>query len=180
MPELSCYGTATSSGSRAGRELLTVLWTLARSVPWYLYAISACLVWGGWERHRALSEAASLNSFQKSVAAANQKILSDALVESSRRVSKQQEELNASAAKVNQAQSAAAVATRNAASLRTRLSAYSAIGPADTFSTLSSKASVLSGLLGECSDRYGQVAAVTDSSIIAGQLCVSSYEALSK
>lgn len=133
---------------------------------------------GGWQvqawRHGRIAAEA-----QAHVATAREEAMHGALIETTRRLTAQQEAAHAAETKARRARADAVAAGAAADSLReyaTQLaadaSACGATAPGD------GPADRLANVLGESVEQYREVAAAADRAVIAGQLCQQSYDAL--
>lgn len=150
-----------------------------RVIPWWLYAGAALLAWGGFQRHRATSAVNTLRVAEAKAAAEHAKGLEAQIAETQRRITKQQEIINASNSKAAKASAAAASSNAAVQRLQQRLAAIKAgAGSSDPAAAGGSSTDRLAGALGECAERYAAVAAVADRAIIRGQTCERAYESL--
>jgi Protein of unknown function (DUF2514) len=162
--------------------LLAPLLGALRAIPWWAYALAACLAWGGWQRHRALSAAKVYQQAQVEAAKRTEAALAENIRETARRLAAQQKATQDAEAKTVKARSDAAGAAGAAERLRKQLLAIrAASAPAgDPSATGPGSADRLAEILGECVERYRTVAAAADRAVIAGRTCEASYTALSK
>jgi hypothetical protein len=161
---------------------LAPVMSVLRAVPWWAYALAACLAWGGWQRHRANSAAATYQRAQIDAAKATEAALAENIRETARRLAEQQKATNDADAKLVKARSDAAGAAGAAERLRKQLLAIRAASAptGDPSATGPGSADRLAEILGECVERYRAVAAAADRAVIAGRTCEASYSALSK
>jgi Protein of unknown function (DUF2514) len=151
-----------------------------KAIPWWAYVIAACLAWGGWQRHRALSAAKSYQQAQIEAAKATEAALAENIRETARRLAEQQKATHDAELKYAKARAAAGGAAAAAARLRERLVAIRAASAptSDPAAAGASTTDRLADILGQCADRYRTVAASADSAVIAGLACEAHYEAL--
>ena len=157
---------------------------LLRAVPLWAWALTAALLWGGWQYRRAERAGAELLRHQHEVATLRESAMHSALVETSRRLAAQQEaadaaELQARRARADSAAAAGAAdrlrehAARLAASAAACDPAAAAVGPA-----ASAPGSVLADMLGRLEAHGRELAAEADRRGIAGSECAQRYDAL--
>lgn len=160
--------------------LLSPVLGVLRAIPWWAYAIAACLAWGGWQRHRANSAAAVYQQAQIEAAKRTEAALAENIRETARRLAAQQKATQDAEKQTTKARADAGVAHAAAARLRERLVAVRAAQPrtGDTAAAGAGTADRLAELLGQCADRYRAVAASADSAVIAGRACEAAYTSL--
>jgi ATPase subunit of ABC transporter with duplicated ATPase domains len=161
--------------------ILKPIFAILRAIPWWAYAIAACLAWGGYQRWRANHAAAEFQQAQAQAAHEREQALAATIAETSRRLAAQAEATKVADAKMVKAKGDAAAAADAAARLRSRLSVLTA--DAATGHTAIAGSSAPGGtaeLLATCADRYRDMAASADRAIIAGHACEQSYNALIK
>lgn len=157
---------------------------LLRAVPLSAWAIVAALAWGGWQRHQALDAAAELATLQRQTAELREQAMHGALVETTRRLSAQQEAADAAEILARRARADAdaagaagqrlrAHAAQLAASAAACDPAAAAVGPA-----ASAPGVVLADMLGRLEARGREHAAEADRRGIAGGECAARYDAL--
>lgn len=162
--------------------LLAPLLGMLRAIPWWAYALAACLAWGGWQRHRAVSAAKVYQNAQIEAAKATEAALAENIRETARRLAEQTKVAQDAEHKMVRARADAGAASAAAGRLRDRLDAIrAASAPAsDPAASSPSTTDRLADVLGQCADRYRTVAASADNAIIAGRACEASYQALTK
>lgn len=156
---------------------MDMIFGLIKGVPWYLWAIAVVLAWGGWQRHVATSSANRLREEQLLIAKQREETLAKTVAETKRRLGEQKRISDETGSKLATATASAAAAGAAADRLRAHLtSAYpGSAGPAKA-----GEASVLAGVLSECTGRYQSVAAAADAAIVAGQSCEKAYDSLTQ
>ena len=159
--------------------ILQPILSVLRAIPWWAYAIAACLAWGGWQRHRATSAAATYQQAQAEAAAEREQALRDSIAETERRLAAQAKATKDADEQAAKAKSSAAAAAGAAERMRQRLAAIKADSGA-SHPTVASAGTTdrLAEVLGECVDRYRAVAVAADRAVIAGRACEASYQAL--
>lgn len=159
--------------------ILSPILAVLRAIPWWAYAIAACLAWGGFQRHRAVSAAKEYQQAQAEAAAEREQALQAAINETARRLAAQ-----AQATKEADEQTARAVATAAGAigaanRLRSQLAAIKASAAASHPTAAGAgQTGRLADVLAECVDRYRTVAAAADRAIIAGRTCERVHNSL--
>jgi hypothetical protein len=153
-----------------------------RAIPWWAYALAACLAWGGYQRYRAVSAAKVYQQAQIEAAKATEAALAENIRETARRLAEQQKATQNAEFKLAKARTDAGAASAASGRLRERLIAIRSSEPraSDPASAGTSITDRLANVLGQCADRYREVAAIADRSIIAGRTCEASYAALIK
>jgi len=151
-----------------------------RAIPWWAYAIAACLAWGGYQRYQAKSAAKVYQQAQIEAAKRTEAALADNIRETARRLAAQQKATQDAEAQTVKARAAAGAAAGAAERLRQRLDAIrAASAPAgDTSTAGAGTADRLAEVLGQCTDRYRDVAAAADRAVIAGRTCEAAYSSL--
>ncbi len=160
--------------------ILSPVLSFLRAIPWWAYAIAACLAWGGYQRHKATSAAKVYQNAQIEAAKATEAALAENIRETARRLAEQQKATQDAELKLSKARADAGAASAAAGRLRDRLVAIRSAEPraSDPAASGTSITDRLAGVLGECADRYRTVAAIADRAIIAGRTCEASYQAL--
>lgn len=157
------------------KPILAVL----RAIPWWAYVIAACLAWGGYQRWRANSAAKEYQQAQAEAAAEREQALQAAINETARRLAAQAQATKEADENLNRARSAAVGAAAAADRLRQRLAAVKAdAGASHPAAAGTSQTDRLADAIGECADRYREVAGIADRAIVAGRTCEASYQAL--
>lgn len=152
---------------------------LLRVVPLWAWALSACLAWGGWQRHRARASAAELQSAQAAAAVQREAALQANITEIQRRLAASQETAHAAEIAASRARAAAAAAADADGRLRQRIAAAAASArTADPAASGPGPADRLADALAACSGHYRDVAAAADRAIVAGQACERAYSSL--
>lgn len=159
--------------------LLPRLFSIFRAVPPWVWLVAALLGWGAWQKHRAQSVAADYHAAIVQAAASRQADLQVKLTESQRRTDAIQEVAHAADQAASAARSDADRAALSARRLRDRLDAMQADARRrDPAASEAGQTADVTQVLGQCIERYRLVAAAADASIIAGQACQQSYDAL--
>ena len=159
---------------------------LLRVVPMWAWALMAALAWGGWQFHRAERAGATLLRLQHDTAMLREQAMHGALIETTRRLSAQQEAANAAQTKTIAARAAAASAAGVADRLRSHAAALAASAAAcnpaaaTVGAAASAPGSVLADMLGRVEARGRELAAEADRRGIAGSECEQRYEALTR
>lgn len=159
---------------------------LLRAVPLSAWAIAAALAWGGWQHHRATAAGAELARVQQQTADLRERAMHGALIETTRRLTAQQEAANAAETLARRARADAAAAGAAAGQLRSYAAGLAARAgacdsPAATVSPAASAPGVvLADLLGRAADRAVDLAAEADRRGIAGGECAQHYDALTR
>lgn len=159
---------------------LSPILAVLRAIPWWAYVIAACLAWGGYQRYRANSAAKVYQQAQIEAAKRTEAALAENIRETARRLAEQQKATQDAEAKTNKARADAAAAAGAAERLRQRLDAIrAASAPAgDPAAAVAGQTGRLADVVGQCADRYREVAAVADRAVIAGRACEAAYQAL--
>lgn len=155
-----------------------------RFVPMWAYVVIAALAFGAFQHRRAERAGAELLRHQHETATLRESAMHQALIETTRRLSAQQEAADAAERQARRARADSAAAAGAADRLRdhaARLAASAAacdpaaaaIGPA-----ASAPAVVLADMLGFLEARGRELAAEADRRGIAGSECASRYDAL--
>ena len=162
--------------------VLSSILAFLKAIPWWAYVIAACLAWGGWQRHRATSAAKVYQQAQIEAAKRTEAALAENIRETARRLAEQLKATQDAEAKTIKARSDAAAAAGAAERLRDRLDAIrAASAPAgDSAASGAGTTDRLAEVLGQCTDRYREVAAAADRAVIAGLACEASYNTLTK
>jgi len=155
--------------------VITAGLSMLRLVPVWAYAIALALAWGGFQHHRATAAVNELAEVRESAYRA-------ALIETTRRLTAQQEVTHAADLALASARAdadAAALAAgrlRNAA--RNAASRACSATPASPGAAASAPAVVLADVLSSADARAGELAAAVDAARVAGIACERAYEAL--
>lgn len=159
---------------------LSPILAVLRAIPWWAYAIAACLAWGGFQRYRANSAAKVYQQAQVEAAKRTEAALAENIRETARRLAAQQEATIHAEAQTAKARAAANASAASADRLRQRLDAIRAAEPraSDSAATGASQTDRLADVLGQCADRYRALAAAADRAVIAGQTCEAAYDLL--
>ena len=163
-----------------------LIFGLARAVPIWAWALAAVLAWGAWQRHSATRATQALAAQQVQAEAARSEAMHAALIETTRRLSAQQEVTRAAQSRTRQAVQDRAAAASAAGSLREyadQLAARAgACDPAaaDGGAAASAAGMVLADMLGRVTDASRDAAAGLDAAHSAGVACEASYESLSR
>ena len=164
--------------------VLAPVWSLLRSIPWWAYVIALVLAWGGWQRHRAQSVAATYQKAQAEASAKREAELAKSIAETERRLEAQRKVTDHAIVQTAAAKRDAVGAAAAAASLRIRLAAFNsgsgASNPATPTGgdTATSSVDLLANVLSQCVERVRVLAEYADQSRIAGDACVGAYSAL--
>lgn len=153
---------------------LLALRSLFGRVPIWVWFVIAALAWGGYQRHRATVAVQELADVRESA-------YRTALIETTRRLTAQQEISYAAAASLAQARADAADAAVAAGRLRDAARAAgrrACPAVAGASPAASAPAVVLAELYDWADGRAGDLAAAVDAARIAGTACEQSYEAL--
>lgn len=159
---------------------------LLRVVPVWALALTAALAWGAWQRHSAIQATQALAEVQLQTATLREQAMHAALIETTRRLSAQQEVTHAAQARARQALQDRAAAASAADSLRQRADQLAArAGACDTAAADGGEAAraagmVLADMLGRVEEAGRSAAAGLDAATTAGIACERSYEALSR
>lgn len=160
--------------------------SLARVVPIWAWALAVVLAWGAWQRLSATRATQALAAQQVQAEAAKAQAMHAALVETSRRLTAQQEAARAAANQARQARADAADAADAAERLRQRAdelaASAAACDPAAApgGAAASAPGVVLAHMLGRLEARGRDAAAALDAATAAGIACERSYEALTR
>ena len=154
----------------------------ARVVPFWAWLVIALVAWGGFQRWRANSAAATYQQAQIEAAKATEAALAENIRETARRLAEQQKVTTDAELKLTKARSDAAGAAGAAERLRRQLVALRAASAptGDPSASGAGTAGRLAEVLGECVDQYRTVAAAADRAVVAGRTCEASYNALTK
>lgn len=127
----------------------------------------------GWVADRQAAETAAAIATERETA------MHAALIETTRRLTAQQEAARAAANQARQARADAADAAGAAERLRQRAAELAAsAGACDSAAAAGGPADRLADVLAQSVERYREVAAIADRAIGAGQLCQQSYDSL--
>jgi hypothetical protein len=135
----------------------------------------AVLAWGGWQKHRATVAVAALTEIRE-------KIIHDALVETTRRINAQVEITNALTAELRRVRSDAAAADIAGRGLRDRARAIAAACGASAAATggaASAPEYLLADVLGRLEEAGRELALTADERGAAGAACQRLYNSLS-
>lgn len=155
--------------------------SLFRLVPLWAYALVAALAWGGWQKHRATAAGEDLARHITETAQLREQAMHSALVETTRRLTAQQEAANAAKVSAKKAEGAAVASATAAGRLRAQAASLAASAAACNPTAAASRpADRLAHVLGESVERYREVAQAADRAVIAGIECASRYDALTK
>lgn len=160
--------------------------TLLRVIPIWAYALAAALAWGGWQKHRANEAGAQLARHITETAQLREQAMHAALIETTRRLSAQQEAADHAQASTRRAQADATAAAGAAGRLRTYAASLAASAgacnpaPAGVSAAASAPGVVLADLLGRLEASGRSLAEEADRRGIAGAECVGRYEALTR
>jgi hypothetical protein len=158
---------------------LTLARRVGSAVPVWAWVIVAALAWGGWQRHRASSAAEAMRAHDAAIAAQIIQRQQADQAETARRLDEQRKATDAAETLSRTARLDAAGAHDAAQRLRQQLATRTAHRrPADPASAAAGDAGALADLLSQCAERYQQVAAVADASIVAGLTCQRAYQSL--
>lgn len=128
-----------------------------------------------WSADRQAAETAAHIATEREAA------MHAALVETSRRLTAQQEAAHAAQQRTRQARADADAAAAAAVGLREHAEQLAArAGACDPAAADAGAAGRLAAVLGESAERYRAVAEAADRAVIAGQLCERAYDALSR
>ena len=159
---------------------------LLRLIPIWAYALAAAVTWGGFQRYRANEVGAQLARHITETAQLREQAMHSALIETTRRLSAQQEVADHAQASTRRAQADATAAAGAAGRLRA-YAASLAIGagacnpaPASIGPAASAPGVVLADLLGRLEAGGRSLAEEADRRGIAGAECVGRYEALTR
>lgn len=167
----------------AGRRV-GLIFGLARGVPVWAWALAAVLAWGAWQRHSATRAADALATHKVQTEAARSEAMHSALIETTRRLSAQQEVTRAAQSRASRALQDRAAAASAADGLRQyadQLAARAgACDPAAADGGAAARAAglVLAQLLERVEAHGRDAAAALDAASTAGEACERSYDAL--
>mgnify|MGYP006935474956 CR=1 FL=1 len=170
-----------AAGGRVG-----LIFGLARGVPIWAWALAAVLAWGAWQRHSATRAADALAAHKLQTEAARSEAMHSALIETTRRLSAQQEVTRAAqsrASKALQDRAAAASAADGLRQYADQLAARAGAcdsGAADGGAAARTSGLVLADMLGRLEARGRELAAALDAASTAGAACERSYDALTR
>ena len=157
---------------------------IARGVPVWVWALVACLTWGGIQHYRARAAGHELLQAQTAAAADEAQALRASIAESTRRAAAHQEIASAAQAQADAHARAAAAARATADRVRSAAAAYAAsaaargAAPAGDCKATEAVAGVLAELLGRTADRAAELADLADRAQGAGRACEAAYDAL--
>lgn len=157
---------------------------LLRAVPLWAWALVAALAWGGLQHRRASVAGSELLRVQGEIATAREQAMHGALVETSRRLSAQQEVADAAQTAARRARADAVSAGAAAGKLRTHAASLAAsAGACDPAATVDGAAAggagvVLADMLGRVTAHAGELASEADKRGAAGAECAGRYGAL--
>lgn len=165
---------------------LAPILTFARAVPWYIWVIGAAVAWGGYHRYQSMGAKKEFQEAQQEAARqfAEQKDKDNR--ETLRRTKTQVEILDAEKIKSDQHRASADRLRRAGEQLRAQLAAAEADrrsgdpAPAQGSEATPTATGVLTGLLGQCSQRVEVLAAYADQARRAGQTCEQAYDSLTQ
>jgi Protein of unknown function (DUF2514)/Tetratricopeptide repeat-like domain len=156
--------------------------SILRAIPFWVWLVAAAVTWGGYQRWRANSAAEVYQQAQIEAARKTEAALAENIREIARRLAAQQKATEDAELQTAKARADAGAAADAASRLRQRLDAIrsasaSASNPA---AAGAGPANGLAEVLGQCADRYKEVAAAADRAVIAGLACEASYNSLTK
>lgn len=158
---------------------LVPLRRLASTVPVWAWVLVAALAWGAWQRHRATTAAEAVRAHDAAIATQIIQRQQADQAETARRLKEQADAIAENQDRARRAGVDAAGARAAAQRLRDQLAVRAADHrPADPAAASGGEANQLADLLGQCGERYQQVAAVADAAIIAGLTCQRAYQSL--
>jgi hypothetical protein len=162
--------------------ILAPVMSFVRAIPFWVWLLAAAVAWGGYQRWRANSAAEVYQQAQIEAARKTEAALADNIRETARRLAAQQKATEDAELKASKARADAGAAAGAAVRLRQRLDDLrAASAPAgDTAAAGAGATDRLADLLGQCADRYREVASSADRAIVAGHACEASYQALIK
>lgn len=158
--------------------MISIALGIMRAVPLSAWAIVAALAWGGVQHHKATRAGAALLKLQQQTADLREKALHGALLETTRRLAAQQEAADAAETLARRARADADAAGAAGQRLRAAAAAAARAAACDPAAAASGPADRLADVLGQCVDRYRDVAAAADRAVIAGSECAARYDAL--
>ena len=166
--------------------ILSPIFSFLKLIPWWAYAIAACLAWGGYQRYQVKRVAAEYQEAQATAATERQKALEATIAETSRRLRVQQEVIKNADVQVTAARAAAARASDAASRVLQRFVIVEALARSgDTAASgpgqaASAPSVLLRDVFGRCVTRVRQLAEYADSARIAGTACEAQYESLTR
>jgi len=166
--------------------ILGPILSFLKLIPWWAYAIAACLAWGSYQRYQVKHVAAVYQEAQAEAAKERQAALEKTIAETSRRLKAQQEVARNADNQAVAARAAAARASDAAARVLQRFVVVEALARAgDTAASGPGKAAsapsvLLTDVFGRCVTRVRQLAEYADSARIAGTACEAQYESLTR
>lgn len=162
--------------------ILAPVLSFLRAIPFWVWLLAAAIAWGGYQRWRANSAAEVYQQAQIEAARKTEAALADNIRETARRLAAQQKATQDAELQTAKARADAGAAAGAAERLRQQLSALrAASAPAgDTAAAGAGTTDRLADVLGQCADRYRDVAAAADRAVIAGRACEAAYNALIK
>ncbi len=159
---------------------------IARGVPVWVWALVACLTWGGIQHYRARAAGQELLRAQTAAAADEAQALRASITETERRAAAHQEIASAAQAKADVNARAAAAARATADRVRDAAAAFAASAaarnptPAGDCTAAAATVDLFAELLGRTANRAAVLADLADRAQAAGQACEASYDALIK
>lgn len=162
--------------------ILAPVLSVLRAIPFWVWLLAAAIAWGGYQRWRANSEAEVYQQAQIEAAKKTEAALADNIRETARRLAAQQKATQDAELQTAKARADAGAAAGAAERLRQQLiSLRAASAPAgDSTAAGAGTTDRLADVLGQCADRYRDVAAAADRAVIAGRACEAAYNALIK
>lgn len=159
---------------------------LLGGVKWYVWVIALVMAWGAWNRHQFRSERTEFNNAKVAAAAESAASAAEAARETSRRLFRQQEIVDAANQKTSGLETALRNRTGAVGQLQARLAALEAQRCAGDPATPEGRASAAAAAdlsayvrrrLDEATDGVGEFA---DRAAIAGEACESAADSLKK
>lgn len=159
---------------------MTVVWTILKAVPVWVWVVAAALAWGGVQRVSAKRAADKLAQAQQQAAADENAELRKRMAEAERLAAVQKE--NARVANAQAKLNAQAAASARAAAERLQHNAVAVAASSSAGASTpagGSPADRLAHVLGQCSNEVAALAEAADRAITRGQSCERAYDALS-